>query len=74
MKNLFRDNGLSIVLFILFILSLLGQIFTGVHEHNEEVVKEGGMAVSIGEYLTTGHFLQSTFENWESEFCRWLYL
>jgi hypothetical protein len=29
---------------------------------------KGGQQVEIGQYLTSGHFLQSTFENWESEF------
>ena len=28
----------------------------------------GGQAVGFTEYLSSGHFLQSTFENWESEF------
>jgi hypothetical protein len=68
MKKFFRDNGLSIVFFILFILSLGGQILTGYKEHNEEVIDEGGHAIEFSEYLTSGHLLQSTFENWESEF------
>ena len=25
-------------------------------------------AIGLSKYLTSGHFLQSTFENWESEF------
>jgi hypothetical protein len=29
---------------------------------------EGGPQASLGQYLTSGHFLQATFENWESEF------
>src|SRR5687767_13442733 len=68
MKNLLRNNGLSIAFFILFILSLIGQIFTGHAEHNEETMEMGGQVVSLNEYLTSGHFLQATFENWESEF------
>jgi hypothetical protein len=68
MKKFFRNNGLSIVFFTLFVFSLLGQILTGIQEHNQETVEMGGQPMAIGEYLTSGHFLQSTFENWESEF------
>ena len=68
MKHFFKNNGLSLVFFLLFVLSLIGQAVTGLKQHNEEMKDEGGRIVSMGEYLTTGHFLQSTFENWESEF------
>jgi hypothetical protein len=68
MKNLLRNNGLSIVFFLLFVFSLIGQMVTGLQEHNQETVEKGGQAIAMGEYLTSGHFLQSTFENWESEF------
>lgn len=52
----------------LFFIALAGQIATGRNEHNEETVDLGGKPLSISEYVTSGHFLQSTFENWESEF------
>lgn len=63
-----RNNGLSIVFFLLFLVSLMGQIFTGLEEYNQEMVEEGGQQVGLRQYLKTGHFVQSTFENWESEF------
>lgn len=68
MRTFIRNNSLSIVFLILFLLSLVGQIVTGLKEHNQEVQEEGGQPVSITAYLTSGHFFQSTFENWESEF------
>lgn len=68
MKQVLRNNGLSIVFFILFVVSFAGQIFTGLQEHNHEMEEKGGATVSLGTYLFSGHFLQSTFENWESEF------
>ena len=68
MKKVFRNNGLSITFFILFLFSLAGQAITGLKEHNQETVEEGGRPVSFREYLSSGHFLQATFENWESEF------
>src|SRR3990170_2905721 len=68
MKKIFRNNSLSIAFFILFLLSLIGQAITGLKQHNEEMREMGGQEVAMSQYLTSGHFLQATFENWESEF------
>ena len=68
MKKILFNNGLSIVFFLLFIITLVGQSYTGLKQHNQEMQDEGGKQLSLGEYFTSGHFLQSTFENWESEF------
>lgn len=63
-----KNNGLSIVFFVLFLITICGQAITGLIEHNEQMEDEGGQQLSMGQYITSGHFLQSTFENWESEF------
>ena len=68
MKTFLRNNGLSIVFFLLFIFTLIGQIIFGFKEHNKELLEQGGVAVTLAGYFSTGHFLESTFENWESEF------
>jgi hypothetical protein len=68
MKKILRNNGLSLVFFLLFLIALVGQVFTGLNQHNQEMQDEGGLKSSLTEYLTSGHFLQATFENWESEF------
>ncbi|MGN6436281.1 MAG: DUF6766 family protein [Agriterribacter sp.] len=68
MGKFFRNNGLSITFLLLFIVSLFGQTATGFKEYNKEQQQEGQAPVSLSEYLRSGHFLQSTFENWESEF------
>jgi hypothetical protein len=68
MKQFLKNNSLSLVFLLLFFISLIGQIITGQKEHNEEMIDEGGKVLGLGAYLTSGHFLQSTFENWESEF------
>jgi hypothetical protein len=68
MRRFMHNNGLSIVFFLLFVVSLAGQVFTGMTEYNKEQQEEGQPAVTLSTYLTTGHFLESTFENWESEF------
>jgi hypothetical protein len=68
MKKFWRNNSLSIVFLALFIIALIGQVFTGFDQHNEDRLKEGQPEISLGAYLTSGHFMQATFENWESEF------
>jgi len=68
MREFFRNNGLSIVLFGLFFFSLVGQYFTGLHEYNDERQTHGEAEVGYFEYLGEGHFIEATFENWESEF------
>jgi hypothetical protein len=66
--GIWHNNGLSIVAFLIFLVTLIGQVFTGMKEYNQEQQDEGGPTVSLAEYLTSGHFLEATFENWESEF------
>ena len=61
-------NSLSLVFFCLFVFSMMGQLITGWKEHNKARKEEGRTAISLQRYTKTGHFLQATFENWESEF------
>ena len=68
MRTFFRNNSLSLVFFIFFLMALVMQAVTGLKEHNEEMMNEGGQVLGMGQYLFSGHFLQATFENWESEF------
>lgn len=68
MKKFFYHNSLSIVFLLLFIGAFIGQIFFGIEEYNNELLESGGHAVTMSNYLTTGHFIEATFENWESEF------
>ncbi|KAA2245842.1 hypothetical protein F0L74_04605 [Chitinophaga agrisoli] len=65
---MFYRNGLTIVFLSLLILALGGQAYTGWQEHNEELTEKGGAAITFLSYLTSNHFLEATFENWESEF------
>lgn len=68
MKKFIKNNSLSIVFFILFSGSLLGQIAFGFKAYNKERLEEGGAPVGLVHYFSSGHFIESTFENWESEF------
>jgi hypothetical protein len=63
-----KSNGLSIVLVILFLGTLFGHSVSGWKQHNAEEREHGGPSLSYGDYLQTADFGESVFENWESEF------
>ena len=68
MKKLIRNNGLSICFLLLFLFSFAGQIGFGFAQYNKELLEEGSARISLFSYFSTGHFIEATFENWESEF------
>jgi di/tricarboxylate transporter len=68
MRTFIRNNGLSICFFLLFIAAMAGQIIFGFKEHNKELLENGSHVITLLSYLSSGHFIESTFENWESEF------
>ena len=68
MAKLIRDNGLTITLFVLFTFSFAGQSLTGLAKYNEDQHEHGKPAIPYGEYVTSPAFVESVFENWESEF------
>src|SRR5215218_2692560 len=68
MRRFLRNNSLSITFFLLFLFSIGGQAYTGYREYNKELKEENAPAITFAAYLSSGHFIQSTFENWESEF------
>jgi hypothetical protein len=61
-------NGLSLVFLSLFLITLFAQALTGWKEHNQEIQDQHGQELAFCAYLTTGHFISSTFENFQSEF------
>jgi hypothetical protein len=68
MSRFVRNNGLSIVLFGLFFVFVAGQSVAGLARYNEERQEHRRPSVSYGDYLRSGDFIESVFENWESEF------
>jgi hypothetical protein len=68
MSKILRNNGLSIVLTLLFLLFLVGQAVAGMYEYNDEQQEHGQPTVDFAGYLNTSHFVEATTENWESEF------
>jgi hypothetical protein len=62
------ENGLSLVLIAIFLVTWVGQSVAGMFDYNEDQRSHGQPAVSYLAYLRTGHFVEATAENWESEF------
>ncbi len=68
MREFLRNNGLSLTVFALFLASFIGQVAAGWHALGEELASHGQPLPDLRTYLSGGHFLSATFENWESEF------
>jgi hypothetical protein len=63
-----KNNGLSLVLVALFVVSMVGQTLTGWADRNGDAREHGEAPIGLSEYLASGHFWEATGENWESEF------
>jgi hypothetical protein len=61
-------NGLSLVVFAIFLVLLFAQSLVGMAEYNDELQRKGAATLSYLSYLGSGHFHEATSENWESEF------
>jgi hypothetical protein len=68
MRRVLRDNGLSLTLFALFLVFLIAQSVAGYKANNSDNQQHHQPPESLGQYLTSGAFVEATFENWESEF------
>jgi quinol-cytochrome oxidoreductase complex cytochrome b subunit len=68
MRRVVRDNGLSITMFALFLVFLAAQSIAGYKTNNSDNQEHGQPPESYIQYLTSGAFVEATFENWESEF------
>jgi hypothetical protein len=67
--RLLRDNGLVLACLGLFGVFFVGMIVSGAATYNQEQLEHGSHEqLSVLGYLTTGDFVEATFENWESEF------
>jgi hypothetical protein len=63
-----RERGLSLALATLFAVTMAGQTLTGYRVFNEDALEHGQSAITLTNYLHSGHFYEATAENWESEF------
>lgn len=67
-SKVLRENGLAIVVFGLFLLFLAIESVVGERANNRERADHGQPPETYLEFVTSGDFLESTTENWESEF------
>ncbi|WP_235917481.1 DUF6766 family protein [Hymenobacter busanensis] len=67
-RRFLYENGLSLVITAMVLLTLGGQTLTGWHDYNDELQEMQRAQLSLSEYVTSGHWVEATFENWESEF------
>jgi hypothetical protein len=64
-----RNNGLLLACLALFGVFFVGMVVSGTAAYNQEQQEHGSHEqISVMKYLTTGDFVEATFENWESEF------
>ncbi len=68
MRRIIRDNSLTLAMMALFLVFLVGQSATGYRTYNQENREHGESSIDFQRYLRTGHFVEATFENWESEY------
>jgi hypothetical protein len=67
-RTVMRFNGLALVAFGAFVIFAVAQSVFGWQVRNDELVEAGRAAQGYWHYLSTGHFGEAIFENWESEF------
>jgi hypothetical protein len=65
---MWKNNNLSIVIFVLFLLCLVGHSVAGWKTYNDEQRQHGEPQVGYAAFLGTSEFGETVFENWESEF------
>lgn len=68
MRTVLRDNGLTLALTLLFLLSVGSMVVTGRAAFNKELAEHGQPGLGLIAYMGSGEFLSALFENWESEF------
>lgn len=65
--RIWKNSSLSIVLSAITLLLILAMFLTGWQVYDWELTGHRRTAVGALTYLTSGHFLSTMFENWESE-------
>ena len=75
MRTFLRNNGLSLLFGLLFLLSLAGQSVAGWQQFNALQVAEHLDPLSWSAYVASSDFAVDVAENWQSEFLQfWVYL
>jgi hypothetical protein len=63
-----RSNSLSLGFGLFFVVTLIGQAFSGQADYNAQQVAEGLEPISLGRYVTSSGFGVDVMENWQSEY------
>lgn len=66
--SFFKRNGLLLTFLTFTMITLVAQSYYGWKVDMQERHEKGLAALAYFSYLQSGHFIQATFENWESEF------
>lgn len=67
----FRNNGLTIVLMLLFLFSLLGMVFSGLSQANETLLRHHQAPLGLLAFLGSGEFLSALLRIGKANFCKW---
>jgi hypothetical protein len=67
-KKWLYNNSLTVVMFSIFAVTLIGMSVVGWQVANDELRNHHQPSESYAEYLVSGDFVEAVFENWESEF------
>src|SRR3954471_16702940 len=68
MRRFVRENSLSLVFLLFFVLAVAGQAFAGWHDFNDQATANSESTISLGRYLTSSSFGNALLENWQSEY------
>lgn len=63
-----RENALSILFGVLFLVALIGQSIAGYAEENEQLLQHGLAPVAFWDFVFSSDFLVDVAENWQSEY------
>ena len=66
LKKFISDDSMSIALFSLFLLSVVGQGFSGWSAYNGSLKAAHFHPIGLGAYLGTGNFLDGMLSNWQA--------
>ncbi|MGI5399220.1 DUF6766 family protein [Streptomyces sp. CA-135486] len=67
MRRLIRDNSLTLVFAVGFLVILLGQAVAGRAEFNEQGLRQLQAPIGWPEYLISADFWSRSLQNWQSE-------
>ena len=64
--NIVKDNSLSLVLFVLFVVCISAQSLAGLRLENEILMAHGKASIGFWNYLSTGSFWEGLASNWQA--------